>query len=109
LTAEDPRAFLFSADGRYLICGTGKSAWTFRWRTLLASGVETPPALYRYRQESKPSGMPMAFLMPTDFSAGVGALAHDAETNCALLGCGDGVVRKMDLASGEVSALFTVP
>jgi hypothetical protein len=109
LTAEDPQAFLFSADGQYLICGTGKSAWAFRWRTLLAAGVETPPPLYRYRPESKASGMPMAFLMPTDFSAGVGALAYDAETNCALLGCGDGVVRTMDLASGEVSTLLTVP
>jgi hypothetical protein len=109
LTAEDPRAFLFSADGQYLVCGTGKSAWAFRWRTLLASGVETPPPSYRYRPESKASGMPMAFLMPTGFSAGVGALAYDAETNCALLGCGDGVVRTMDLASGEVSTLLTVP
>jgi WD40 repeat protein len=109
LTAEDPRAFLFSADGQYLVCGTGKSAWAFRWRTLLASGVETPPPLYRYRPESKASAMPMAFLMPTDFSAGVGALAYDAQTNCALLGCGDGVVRTMDLASGDVSTLLTVP
>lgn len=109
LTAEDPRAFLFSADGKYLLCGTGKSAWAFRWRTLLASGVETPPVLYRYRPESKASGMPMAFLMPADFSAGVGALEYDAETNCALLGCGDGVVRRMDLASGEVNILLTVP
>src|ERR1035438_2593378 len=109
LTAEDPRAFLFSADGQYLGCGTGKSAWAFRWRTLLASGVKPPPPLYRYRPESKASAMPMAFLMPTDFSAGVGALAYDAQTNCALLGCGDGVVRTMDLASGDVSTLLTVP
>jgi hypothetical protein len=110
LTAEDPRAFLFSADGQYLICGTGRSAWVFRWRTLLVSGVETPPPLHRYRPESKMSGMPMAFLMQRmDFSAGVAALAYDAQTNCALLGCGDGVVRRMDLASGEVSTLLTVP
>ena len=110
LTAEDPRAFLFSADGQYLICGTSKSAWAFRWRTLLASGVETPPPLYRYRTESKASGMPMAFLMQhLDFSAGVAALAYDAQTNGALLGCGDGVVRRMDLASGEVNTLLTVP
>jgi hypothetical protein len=109
LTAEDPRTFMFSADGRYLICGTGKSAWVFRWRTLLVSGVETPPPLYRYRPESKAPAMPMAFLMQMDFSAGVGALAHDAQTNGALLGCGDGVVRRMDLASGEVSTLLTVP
>jgi WD40 repeat protein len=109
LTAEDPRAFLFSADGQYLVCGTDKSAWAFRWRTLLASGVETPPALYRYQPESKSSGMPMAFLMQTDFSAGVGALEYDAETNSALLGCADGVVRQMNLTSGEVSTLLTVP
>jgi hypothetical protein len=109
LTAEDPRTFLFTADGKYLICGTSKSAWVFRWRTLLASGVETPPALYRYQPESKASGMPMAFLMQTDYSAGVGALAHDPETNSALLGCGDGVVRRMDLASGEVNTLLSVP
>jgi hypothetical protein len=109
LTAEQPEAFLFSPDGRYLICGTNKAAWVFRWRSLLASGVETPPAVYRYRSESKASEMPMAFMFPTDFSAGVGALAYDADTNCALLGCGDGVVRKMDLASGEVSTLLTVP
>lgn len=35
LTAEAPDAFLFSPDGRYLICGTNKAAWVFRWRTLL--------------------------------------------------------------------------
>ncbi len=109
LTAEDPRAFLFSPDGAYLICGTGKAAWVFRWRTLLAAGVESPPPLYRYRPESQPSGMPMAFLMPMNFSSGVGAVVYDAEMNWALLGCADGVVRRMDLASGEVSTLFTVP
>jgi len=108
VTAEAPNAFLFSPDGRYLICGTDKAAWVFRWRTLLAMGVETPPAVYRYRPESKPTGMPLGFLMPT-IGGGVGALAYDAETNSALLGCGDGVVRRMDLASGEVSTLLTVP
>jgi hypothetical protein len=108
LTAEDPHVFLFSADGRYLVCGTNKAAWVFRWRTLLALGVETPPAVYRYRMESKPTGMPLGFLMPT-IGGGVGSLVYDAETNCALLGCADGVVRRMDLASGEVSTLLTVP
>ena len=109
VTAEDPRAFVFSADGRYLVCGTGKAAWVFRWRTLLASGVETPPAVYRYRLESKSTGALMGFLMPAPVAVGVGALAYDAETNSALLGCGDGVVRSMDLTSGEVSTLLTVP
>lgn len=109
LTAEDPAAFLFSADGQYLICGTRKSAWVFRWRTLLVSGVEAPPPLFRYRTESKASEMPMAFLMPTNFPAGVGALAYDAEANGVLLGCGDGVLRRMDLASGAVSTVLTVP
>ena len=109
MTAEDPRKFLFSPDGKYLICGTGKSAWVFRWRTLLVSGVETPPPLHRYRMPSEPSAMPMSFLMQDNFAAGVGALAYDAERNWVLLGCGDGVVRRMDLASGEVSTLLTVP
>jgi hypothetical protein len=48
-------------------------------------------------------------MMPMDLSTGVTDSAYDPENHSVLLGCADGHVRQMDLATGFESSLLCVP
>ena len=109
LTAEDPTVLLFTPDARFLICGSRKGAWVFDWEKLMASRDSHPKPVHRFRSAVKATGHPLASMIGIDLSAQMGDIAFDAERNCALLGCGDGKVRSLDLATGVESTLATVP
>jgi WD40 repeat protein len=109
LTEEEPRALLFTPDARFLICGSNKGVWVYDWQSLVASSDKNPKPLYRSQLAGQGSGQPFGFLFNLDFSSGVTDLAFDPDRNCALVACGNGQVRELELATGFERTLLTVP
>ena len=103
--ADQPKCLLFSRDGRSLFCGTNRGVWIYDWQALLASDSLYPIPLRRH-QASRATFNPFS---PPDRGAEVLDMAQDAAGNRLLMASGNGIIRQMDLASGEVTVLLAIP
>jgi len=106
VSAEGVRRVQFSKDGRFLFCATDRAVWVFDWQAL-ASDEESPKPLYRCCPV--PDSSEAGIFGNVDTKRMVLGLAHDEIRNHLLFGVGDGTVREMDLARGDVRVLLKIP
>jgi WD40 repeat protein len=94
--------FQFSADGRLLFCGTHL-------------GLRVYDALEILNGDGELNSTRFAFTPPTDevparhVSNYVHAFVEDSRRNRLIFGSTNGIIRTMDLSTGKVAMLFTVP
>jgi hypothetical protein len=108
ITAEGPSRLLFSPDGNLLFCATDAAVWAYPWQDLLAAGQSNPKPLH-YFPVTQPTSHPFGFLPIHKTGHGVFDLAYDEQRNSILAGCGNGTVRRLNLATGAASTLLTIP
>jgi hypothetical protein len=108
LTAEKPSRLLFSPDGNLLFCATDAAVWVYAWQDLLAATKSNPKPLH-YFPVTQPTSHPFGFLPIHRSGNRAFALAYDESRNSLLAGCGNGTVRRFNLATGAASTLLTIP
>jgi hypothetical protein len=101
IVRESPTAVAFTSDGRWLCCGTDKGVRVYSWAAVAAGDGEVMPSpQWRYDIETSRDGMPQAYIY---------AIVPEANGHGVLFGGLTGELFRMDLDTGDVRRLLTMP
>ncbi len=104
--SEQPASLLCSPDGRWLFCGVEGGLRVYDWRELTAAEDVTPPPTYRVDIAPITDASES---WPISYAVRIEALALDATADLLLFAGTDGVIRRLDLATGDQSTLLELP
>jgi hypothetical protein len=104
--SEHPVSLLCSPDGRWLFCGTNRGLRGYDWAEILAAEEITP----RPKCQVDLQGIIVErATRSTLMDARIQALAFDRLTNTLLFAGIDGLLRRLDLATGQDQVLIALP
>ncbi|HTL30709.1 MAG TPA: hypothetical protein VL282_15875 [Tepidisphaeraceae bacterium] len=92
----------FSADGRSLFCGTNLGLRVYDWEAILAGGEDVlhPRIAYQPTQTEPDKSLSLSYVY---------ALAEDMHRNRLAFGAADGLLRFLDLETGEITGFLEMP